>query len=237
MSKIIFGSVVLHAERAVPSFEIPSLSGIPRRLGQHTLGRYNGSWIEANNLPATEIYLPQRYKQLSLTTTSETTRIPLISELETLDSLYPNARQLYKLNKLLESLNTLDDDWAAVVNIAGAVQDGAPVSGSFYLLSAGVPIYLSLVFDIEENSVQLAWGNFDFRQEVQALGLFRYVFFPMPTLISRPIFVHTQNLCSRWWRTIKGFGEGRHGLLRASNALEIMLYKDPNVESYGGQRD
>ncbi len=236
MDKIIFGSLVLHAERAVPPIDIPLLKGLPQKIGSHVNGRFNGSWLEVTNVDVTESYLPQRFKRLSIAVTNDDARVPLIGGLEELDAMYPEARQLYKLNRLLLSLDSQNHSFASVVNIASAVQDENLVSGSFYLLSLGQPIYLSLVFDVEENSVQLMWATFDFKANIQSRGLFRYVFLSLGVVQDRPVFVHTQNLCARWWRLVKNFGEGRHGLLTAGNSLELMLFKDPNIE-HGSARD
>ena len=219
----LYGGVVLHAERQhVPLIDMPALSGLQSRAGHHIPSRSNGTWFEINSVPATEIYLPQRYKHLTLSTTNESTRIPLFTGLEELDSLYVGERQSYKLNKLLE---TIDDPFAAVVNIASAVSEGSPVSGSFYLFSNTTPLHMALVFDAEENSVQLVWSTLDFKLDMQARNLFRYVFFPLPTIVNRAVFAHTQNLCAKWWKLTKNFGSNKHGLLRAANALELILYK------------
>lgn len=234
MTPLLFGTLVLHAERQVPLIDLPVLRGLPRMTGQHIKGRYNGKWTEINAVEPLEIYLPQRYKHLTLSTTNETTKQPLASGLEELDSLFPDARQLYKLNHLLD---TIAYPFAASVNISSAVREGDPVSGSFYLLSRTIPLYFALVFDIDENSVQLMWSTYDFKTDIQTRSLFRYVFFAFTPIVNRPVFLHSQNLCARWWNFIKGFGEGRHGLLRASNALEMLLYKDPTIETYEGKRE
>ncbi len=238
MDKLIYGTLVLHAEHAVPAIEMPVLAGLVQRIGSHVVGRFNGSWTETTDQPITEVFLPQRYKRLSVTVDSEAARVPLLMALEGLDALYPDARQLYKLNRLLADLSEASaSPFTAVVNIASAVQDGTPTSGSFYLLSLGTPLYFNLVFDTQENSVQLIWATFDFKADMQRRGLFRYVFFPLPTVIDRPVFLHTQNLCARWWKLIKNFGSTQHGFLKASNALELLLFKDPNVETSGGTGD
>lgn len=234
MEKLIYGSLVLHANRSVPDIDVPALRGMPRKIGHHYQGRHNGGWTEVSNLLSSEAYLPQRYKHFTLTTTNEVSRNFLTTALEELDSRYPNARQLYKLNRLLASVPF---DFTAVVNIASAEQEGTPVSGSFYLLSQGRPLWVGLVFDLETASVQLVWATFDFKADMQAHGMFRYVFYPMPKLLDRPLFVHTQNLCARWWKLMKSFGEDRHGIMRAANALELILYKDPTVENYGSSSE
>jgi len=139
------------------------------------------------------------------------------------------APQLYKLNQLVASINL---PFAAVVNISNTGSEDAPVSGSFYLLARNIPMYAALVFDTEENSVQLMWATFDFKQCLQSRAVFRYVLVTLPTLVDRPLFVHTQNLCARWWKLMKAFGNNRHALLKSANAIELILYKDPDVKSY-----
>ncbi len=223
---MIIGSIVVHTDRPITPLEIPTLQGT-RTTGNHVVGRHNGSWTEISDLPQTEIYLPQRFKHMTLTTTDLETRDQLVAKIEELDSLYPDARQLYKLQKLMDSC---DNTFAAVVNIASAVQDQMPVSGSFYLLAKGIVLYVVLVFDIEENSVQLVWSTEDIMKIMQASHMFRYVIYPMHKLDQRPMFIHTQQICARWWKLMKTFGDNKHSMIRAANALEILLYKDPNLK-------
>jgi hypothetical protein len=229
MKPTLFGSLVLHAERPVPVLDITDLKDLPQRSGQHVKGRYNGRWAEVNSMEPVEIYLPQRYKNLTLSTTNPNTIPQLSSGLEELDSKYTDSRQLYKLNCLLAEVNS---EFAATVNIASAEQEGNPISGAFYLFSRCTPLYFALVFDVEETSVQLVWSTVDFKTHMQTRNLFRYVFFAFKPIVDRPIFIHTQSLCSRWWQFTRAFGNEKHSLLKAANALELQLYKDPNVKSY-----
>lgn len=210
--------------------DLPALQDFKRRSGQHIHGRYNGKWTEVNEVEGTAVYIPQRYKHLTISVSDQSVLPDLSAGLEGLDALYDTARQLYKLNCFLQTFS--HSGFAAIVNISSAAPQGAPVSGSFYLLSKGIPLYYALVFDVQENSVQLVWSTIDFKTDIQTRSLFRYVFFPFNPVVDRPIFMPTQALCARWWQLIKGFGESRHGLLRAANALELVLYKDPTVETY-----
>lgn len=225
-SPTLFGSLVLQADRAVPNLDVVSS---PHRLGTHVKGRYNGMWSEANSVDATEVYIPQRYKRLSITTTNPATADRLQQGLEAMDAQHGDARQLFKLGQLLGSI---ESDFAAVVNIAGSLQSETPVSGAFYLLSKGTPLYLALVFDAEEQTTQLVWSTLDFKAVIQGRGQHRYIFFPFPQVIDRPIFLHTQNLCSRWYRLRRDTKVGDSLLLlRAANALELALYKDPEIRT------
>lgn len=218
----IFSSVTLHSARQPPIIAVPSLAGVPCRTGHHVYGRYNGSWVESSDIEPTEIYLPQRYKRVAVTSTAEVPK--LVEELETLDSRYEGARQLYKLHRLITAV---ESSFAASVNICSTSQD--LTSGSFYVLSSKVPIYVNLVIDLTDHSTQLVWATFDFKAEMQASGMLNYVFYPFPVLIDRPLFVHTQNTCSKWWKLLKTFN-GPFQYIRAANALELYLYKSPEIE-------
>lgn len=217
---------MLHAERPVSSLELPELTDCVTTQGRHVQGRHNGKWVEANNVPQSEIYLPQRYKRMFVSVTNPDVSLDLEAGLSDLDSKYAGARQIYKLRRLQSEIS---QPFTSVVNISSTGQDSDPVSGSFYLLSSEEHLYAALIFDTSENSVQLTWGTFDFITSMRSRGMHRYVFYPLPTLTDRPLFLHTQTLCARWWRFIKSFGSERHGFLRAANALEVLLYKDPDV--------
>lgn len=230
MAPLLFGTCVLHATRQISPLIVPSLFGIERRIGNHVNGRYNGTWSEASDNEPHEVYLPQRYKHLSITTTNIGTLESLAGDLSVLDSKYEGARQIYKLSQLIRCQI---EPFAAVVNIAKtATEEKLTASGSFYLLSLGVPLYFALVFDTEEDSVQLVWSTLDFKKEIQDNRLIRYVFFPLPTVLNRPVFIDAQNICARWWRLTRSFGESKQGILKACNALELILYKDPDIKTY-----
>lgn len=221
----LFGTLVISATRAVPNLDVVKL---PHVLGKHVKGRYNGMWTEANDCVSRSIYIPQRRKRLSVATTNPDTIDALCHGLETLDAQHGEARQVYKLQRLVESMTL---PCAATVNISSAESD-SDTSGAFYLLACGVPLYVGLVFDIEERSVQLVWSTTDFKRVVQQRRNWRYVFYYMPQLVNRALFVHTQQLCSSWWRLMRDSQDDLTSLLRAANAIELTLFKDPDVKSY-----
>jgi hypothetical protein len=47
--------------------------------------------------------------------------------------------------------------------------------------------------------------------------------------------LHTQSLCARWWKLTKTFGDHRLALLKAANALELRIYKDPEVKTFSSR--
>lgn len=215
---MIFGSLVLFSDRNQTDIPIPSGQFSVTR-GQHVVDKHKGHWVEVSDIATQEILLPQRYKRMSILATACGPQ--LCEGLKVLDSEFGDARQLYKLGRLM---TTLTDSYTAVVNNVSTNGE----SGSFYLLSTE-GLYVNLVFDVEEHSVRIVWSDFDLKQYTQAAKQFRYVFYAMPTLINRPLFIHSQTVCSRWWKFKKAFGESRHGLLRSCNALELFLYKDPDI--------
>jgi hypothetical protein len=238
METILFGSIVLHAEKQTPAFDIPELAGIPRKIGQHVRGRYNGTWIETNSVEHKDLYLPQRFKRLGLSISGDSEiQSLLMIGLEALDSMHEGARQLYKLNMLLEDVKkSSSKSFSAVVNVTSTSTKEDPASGAFYLMSSGLPIYMALVFDTVDNSTQLVWSTIDFKTNTQKRNMFRYVFFPMPIILNRPIFLPTHTLCAKWWKLTRGFGAGKYSLMKASNALELLIFKDPKVANYGEVR-
>lgn len=222
----LFGTLVVSATRAVPNLDVVNL---PHVLGKHVKGRYNGMWTEANEAATRSLYIPSRHKRLNVSVTDESHLDAICAGLETLDARYGDARQVYKLQRLVESIT---GPCASVVNISNT-EDDSEISGAFYLLACGVPLYVGLVFDIEERSVQLVWSTTDFKAVVQKRRNWRYVFYYMPQLNNRALFVHTQQLCSAWWRLMRDNGDEPASLLRAANAIELSLFKDPDVT---GQR-
>jgi hypothetical protein len=224
----ILGSLCLHASQQPRPFELPQLEGLAKREGHHVSGRYNGQYVEYYDEQPLEVLIPQRYKRLTVLATPNV-RHDLGAELSVLDSQYGDARHLYKLN---ETMKKLPGRWHAVVNNVNTGIDDGPVSGAFYLMASQMPLYVALVLNVRDGYVQLVWATFDFKTELQARSAFEYVFYPMPTLIDRPLFVASQSLCSKWWRMAHKFDLHRFGELKACNALELNLYKDPTQMSF-----
>jgi len=119
--------------------------------------------------------------------------------------LYEGSRQLYKLQKLIESLDS--KSYGAVVNIEATTANGQATPGSFYILSNRLPVYVALVFDQEEESVRLVWATFDIvaKLRTSSINPNRFVFFRFPVAVSRPLFLPSQVLCQRWYNFTKTF--------------------------------
>lgn len=222
MTPIIFGSLVLFSDRQLTDLYSPYLNDLDIHSGAHINDRHKGLWTQASDIEDFDVYLPQRYKRMSVLATSN--RDILMAELSVLDSNWDDARHLYKLGQMMKSLA---GPMIAVVNSVSTSSDG--LNGSFYLLAINEPLYINLVFDLEEHSVRLTWSTFDLKKDIQDRKQFRYIFYALPILIDRPLFINSQNLCGRWWKLRRSFGETKHGLLRACNALELALYKDPTL--------
>lgn len=185
------------------------------------MGKRRGHWFEASNHERKSLYLPQRYKKVEITATAAMPQ--LCARLENLDSEMGNARQLYKLNAMLSDIT---QPFAAVVNNVGTADND---SGSFYLLARSIPIYVNLLIDSEDHSVRIVWSSFDLKTDLQDRKQFRYLIYPMPTLIDRPLFIDSQRACSRWWKFTHMLGTSGAALLRSCNALEMYFYKDPSL--------
>jgi hypothetical protein len=220
MTPIIFGSLVLFSDRQLTDLYSPYFDDLEVRTGSHLNHKNKGLWFEASNLDDADLYLPQRYKRMTVLTTNH--KDQLLTELSNLDSEWGDARQLYKLNKVLE---VFDPPMTAVVNNMSTSTGDS--NGSIYLLALQEPLYINLIFDLEEHSVRLTWSTFDFKRDLQERKHFRYIHYALPTLINRPLFIHTRRICGQWWNFRRMFGETMLGLLRACNALELVLYKDP----------
>lgn len=223
----ILGSLVLHSERPVAALALPELVGLSKKEGHHVSGRYNGSFSEYFDTEPVEVLIPQRYKRMSVLASNASIRHDLSEALSTLDAQYADARQLYKLHQLLKSF---DASYAATVNILNTGVDDHPVSGAFYLLASREPLYVSILLDSNTGSAQLVWSTFDHKKTLQAHKIFNYSVYAMPTLTSRPLFVPSLALCSKWWRLTQKHST-KWGLMKACNALELLLYKDPELPS------
>lgn len=218
---MIFGYLVLSADRQPQPIDLSHPASFASYEGNHVVGKRRGQWFEATDLDRRSLYLPQRYKQVEVTATSELSSI--CARLENLDAEMENARQLYKLNRMMEDITA---PFAAAVNNSGTADKD---SGSFYLLAHGVPLYVNMVIDNEDHSVRVVWSTFDLKTDLQDRKQFRYLIYPMPTLHDRPLFINSQSACSRWWRFTNTFGKSGSALLRSCNALEMYLYKDPSL--------
>ncbi len=220
----ILGSLVLHATRDIPQLPIPELQGLQSRTGRHVSARYNGSFAEFYDVPPTEILVPQRYKRMSAIVDNPEVRSDIAIDLSTLDSQYEGCRQLYKLRQLMDRYPVA---YTAIINTVNTNAEDEPQSGAFCLLASRIPLYISMVFDSSNGSVQLVWSDFNHRQSLRAAKAFNYSIYAMPTLLDQPLFITALSLCSRWWQLSKDLSKHQYGFLRACNALELNLYKDP----------
>lgn len=221
----ILGSLTLYSDRAVPELSAPSLLGLQRREGQHVNGRYNGSYREYFDVQPIEVLVPQRYKHMTVLA-SDNVRQDLSEALSTLDSKYQNSRQVFKLQKLMDQMG---GSWHSVVNVSNTGANGEAVSGAFYLMASNQPIHVALMFDSLSGSVQLVWSTFDLKQALREQGILNYSFIAFSTLRDRPLFVPSQALCSKWWRMQQTFESQRYSTVKAANAIEVMLYKNPYI--------
>jgi hypothetical protein len=113
-----------------------------------------------------------------------------------------------------------------------AVINNLSEHATFTLLTSGTTLYLTGVYDTVNSSVRLVWSTEDtFVEEVRRADQTRYVFYRFPPIVDRPLFIYTQLVCSKWYSWTKAFN-GVDGLSKAMNALEVLLYKDPTIESF-----
>ena len=228
MDPFFFGSLVLQSKCRVSDFPLSILREGRTLRGQHIPGTYNGHWTLTTNADDQQsVYLPQRYKHMQVISTEGDIATEVSVALNTLDSEYEGAKQLYKLGKMRDGLNPKRH--ATIVNIEASTANGS--QGSFYLLSTEAPIYTCLVMDQKEDerSVRLLFSTFDPIPHIRlecAKEVNRYVFFRFPNVVSRPLFLWSTYVCKRWYSANRDLQNNQLGLVTACNALEVQLYKD-----------
>jgi hypothetical protein len=237
IDSLMYGSLVLYA--TTPVQEFPRLVDANTIKGFHMENRFRGTYslLIDGDFEEVEIPLPTRNKYLTVTALSEyepytkalTTECS--SLLQAIDSMFEGARHLFKMQKMMDDLGTrLISSCPYLLCINNNSQHSY-----FTLLSQGVQLYVYGVYDTVNRSVRLVWTSDEhFITSCRAVEPTRYVFYRYPTLIDRPLFLHTQVLCSKWAEWSKVF-TGPDGVLKAFNALELFLYKNPRVESYSYQ--
>lgn len=228
----IYGSLVIAATTPIRQF--PQLEGSKPQHGNHTQSRTRGlfSTLEVGEQWAAEtVALPQRNKYMTVTVLADTkdqstnTAMLLREKLADLDSRFEGARQLYKLNQLMLEVAPNSRDYVAVIN-------NLSEHATFTLMSAGRAIHLTGIYDTVNSSVRLAWTTEDgFIEDVRHADPTRYVFYRFPAIVDRPLFIYTQLIASKWYTWTKAF-VGPDGLIKAFNALEVLLYKDPSIDSF-----
>lgn len=209
----IFGALVLHTKSEPEFIDL----GLPSVRGTH-IDATRGVWFDASSIETRSIYLPQRYKTLSISCLGDIDN--LCEGLETSDSQWESARQLYKLNQIQQ---TLRDPTLASVNI---LHSGSEKGGGFHLFAHQLPLWINIVIDLQKDTHFLMWSSFDLKSYIHDLKMFRYAVYPMPTLINRPLFMHSHRVPKCWSNFIRV-----QNILQACNAFELRLYKDPELRS------
>lgn len=215
------GFLVIHATSNVERFPISIIDPSTLYHGTHLEGLRSGNWWVSNpDTHTAEVLIPARSKQLSIASTNVESLLNLSQAFESLDSLAPSSRHLHKLHLLMQ---TVDYKYACVVNNKGS-------KGTFSLLSSGERLQVFLAFDSVAESVMICWSTLNLMQAIKNQYGIRFFFYRLPDLVDRPLFIHTQTLSAHWWNwTTKSFTNTPSSTLKACNALESYLYKDPTL--------
>ncbi|QBX06637.1 hypothetical protein H1O16_gp224 [Burkholderia phage BcepSaruman] len=197
--------------------------------GQHTNSWYKGQWSMAH-VPGTAhtvVALPQRGKFMDVYTASadlertEAIGQHIADSLRDLDSKHAGSRWLYKLHMLMQETGA-DVPYTSIIN-------NMSEHASFSLLSQGIDLGVYGVYDTVNRSVQLVWTTDpDFVQRTRATEPTRYLFHRYPVVRDRPLFIHTENVCAKWYVWKQAF-TNVDGVLKAFNVLENFLFKNPEV--------
>jgi len=233
---LMYGSLVLHSTTQVQEF--PRLVDANTISGFHMENRFKGAYslLIDGDFEEREIPLPARNKYLTVTAIGDAHAESLVgscsTKLHEIDSLFEGARHLFKMQKLMDELHA---PYAPFVPPYLICINNNSTHSYFTLLAQGITLYTYGVYDTVNRSVRFAWTNDEqFIQTCRSVDPTRYVFYRYPVLENRPLFLHTQVLCSKWAEWSKVF-TGPDGVLKAFNALELFLYKDPRRESYSYQ--
>jgi hypothetical protein len=230
----LYGSLVISA--TTPCHQFPQLSDIRATTGCHTESSTKGVFttlVTGSQHANATVALPQRNKYMNITVAggsvgqSKRTADLLRVKLSDLDSRFDGARQLYKMGQLMSEIESdnLGAAYAAVIN-------NTSEHATFTLLSQKIPFRFLGVFDTVNSSVRLVWTTDEqFIENVRQADPTRYVFYRYPMVYDRPLFIYTQSVASKWFQWNKVFA-GKDGLLKAFNALEIFLFKDPSINSF-----
>jgi hypothetical protein len=225
---IISGSLSIYSNTTfIEPLVLPSHKNLVVTNGSHLENRLNGSWITYSDAYSHDILIPARSKELKLLTTNESTVYSLASCLQELDTTSINSRHLHKLHLLMVEIALLEDlkfSYAALVN-------NVSLNGTISLLSNNVPIYLYLLFDLTEKSIQFLYSTVDIKAEIRDTYGLRYMFYQFPVILNRPIFIHTKTIASHWRRWHKSFSNSNDCMLKCCNATELYLFKDYKLEN------
>ncbi len=225
------GALTIDAQSSTPV--LPVFDSGCVATGHHTNSRYKGQWALKfpNHHRVVSVELPQRDKHMQVSVASRWGGVDqdiadtLAHELQDLDAKYEGSRWLYKLQRLLETTSDYHAEYVAIVNN----QSEHP---SFSILSQGLDLGFYGVYDTVNRSTQLAWSTDpDFVQITRAQEPTRYLFHRYPTVKDRPLFIHTENVCSKWYVWKQAF-TNVDGVLKAFNVLENFLFKNPEVAEF-----
>lgn len=173
------------------------------------------------DIPYTDIFSDNLVKETVLNANREICKA--VSEIE---GEHENARLLHRLEQARKQVAPIThgaaDGFATFVNNVGS-------RNYFGLLSTGVPIYLYGAVD-QDQSVHLVWSTDEgIGSALRATHGDRLHLYRFPEIVDRPLFISTQFVCSYWHRWSKEYKNNALSYLHAFNALEIRLYKDPNI--------
>src|ERR1700682_4826698 len=231
---LMYGSLVLAV--STPVQEFPKLVNPNTVKGFHMENRFKGAYslLIDGDFEEQVVPLPTRNKYLTVTAVGDPSITPSLVEscalkLQEIDSLFEGARHLFKMQKLMDDLNTeyttTNPEYLICIN-------NSSTHSYFTLLTQGLSIHVYGVYDTVNKSVRIVWTNDDqFIASCRSVEPTRYVFYRFPLLENRPLFLYTQNLCARWYDWNKIF-TGPDGILKAFNTTEILLYKNSNVETF-----
>lgn len=226
-----YGAFTIDAQSSTPV--LPVFDSGCVATGHHTNSRYKGQWALKfpNHHRVVSVELPQRDKHMQVSVASRWGGVDqdiadtLAHELQDLDAKYEGSRWLYKLQRLLETTSDYHAEYVSIVNN----QSEHP---SFSILSQGLDLGFYGVYDTVNRSTQLAWSTDpDFVQITRAQEPTRYLFHRYPTVKDRPLFIHTENVCSKWYVWKQAF-TNVDGVLKAFNVLENFLFKNPEVAEF-----
>jgi hypothetical protein len=228
---VVYGSVVLAATTPVKPFAI--FKDGQTRSGAHTESRVRGLYsllISSLNKVEDVVALPQRNKYLTVSVVSQSSSsskaliLKMKELLSEIDSRFDGARQLFKLNQLMADLSSVSPDpYLAIVN-------NQSDHSYFAMLSERMALHITGCYDVVNKSVRLMFSTDEnWVQDIREADPMRYIFYRYPQICDRPLFIHTQSLCSRWYSWSNTFTT-TDGVLKAFNALEIVLYQNPNLE-------
>lgn len=226
-----YGALTIDAQSSTPV--LPVFDSGCVATGHHTNSRYKGQWALKfpNHHRVVSVELPQRDKHMQVSVASRWGGVDqdiadtLAHELQDLDAKYEGSRWLYKLQRLLETTSDYHAEYVAIVNN----QSEHP---SFSILSQGLDLGFYGVYDTVNRSTQLAWSTDpDFVQITRAQEPTRYLFHRYPTVKDRPLFIHKENVCSKWYVWKQAF-TNVDGVLKAFNVLENFLFKNPEVAEF-----